>query len=341
MAIPVFKPSIKRKEMDAVLTTMVSDSIGPGPESDRFASETSKYYGHAGGIAVRTPLEALRLALRGLEIPEDSRVVISPLAPGWYGEVFADLSLVPVFADVDPDNGCVSLGSIGHRLDSKVKAIVVHYPLGLVPDIAGITDLGLPVIEDISQSLGANDGESLCGGFGRFTMVSTEADGIVTSGGGAVVTGKSKRDYGRLRSLIGEAADEIRMSDMNAVLGAVQLEHIERNLTARGEIAKLYQDAVMKTKHRMLVQRGDAENVHFSFPVLLEAGLKNVRQYASKKGGETLSAFENTVFQRYPDPEYPCPQADSLALRCLLFPLYPMLGKRNTESVIKVLSTLP
>lgn len=327
--------------MDAVLTTMVSDSIGPGPESERLASETSKYFGHAGGIAVRTPLEAMRLALRGLELPEGSRVIVSPLAPGWYGEVLGEESLVPVYADVDPDNGCMSLESIEHRLDPEIKGIVVHYPLGLVPDITGIIGLDIPVIEDVSQSLGANNGESLCGGFGRFTVVSTEAAGIITSGGGAVVTGRSKRDYGRLRSLSGETGDDIRMPDMNAVLGAIQLEHIERNLTARGEIAKLFQDAVMKTKHRMLVQRGDAENVHFSFPILLEAGLKNVRQYASKKGVETLPAFENTVFQRFPEPEYPCPNADALALRCLLFPLYPMLGKRNTETVIKVLSTLP
>ena len=341
MAIPVFKPSIKRKEMDAVLTTLVSDSIGPGPESDRLASETAKYYGHAGGIALRTPTEALKLALNALELPEGARVIMSPLAPGWYGEVLADLKLGAVYADVDPENGCMSLESIEHRLGPEIKAIVVHYPLGLVPDIAGMLDLGIPVIEDISQSLGANNGEGLCGGFGRFTLVSIEAEGIITSGGGAVVTGKSKRDYGRLRSLLGETGDGIRLADMNAVLGAVQLENIERNLTARGEIAKLYQDAVMKTKHRMLVQRGDAENVHFSFPVLLEAGLKNVKQYASKKGVETLPAFENTVFQRFPDPEYPCPQADSIALRCILFPLYPMLGKRNTETVIKVLSTLP
>jgi dTDP-4-amino-4,6-dideoxygalactose transaminase len=327
--------------MDAVLTTMVSDSIGPGPESDRFASETAKYYGHAGGIAVRTPLEALRLALKALELPEGARLIVSPLAPGWYGEVLAELSFVPVYADVDPDNGCVSLDSIEHRLDTETKAILVHYPLGLVPDIAGIIGLGLPVVEDISQSLGAHNGEGLVGGFGRFTLVSTEAEGIITSGGGAVVTGKSKRDYGRLRSLSGETGDGIRLPDMNAVLGAIQLENIERHLSARSEIAKLYQDAIMKTKHRMLVQRGDAENVHFSFPVLLESGLKNVRQYASKKGVETLPAFEDTVFQRYPDPDSPCPQADALALRCLLFPLYPMLGKRNTENIIKILSTLP
>jgi len=28
-------------------------------------------------------------------------------------------------------------------------------------------------------------------------------------------------------------------------------------------------------------------------------------------------------------------------LRCVLFPLYPMLGKRDVETVCKVLATLP
>jgi dTDP-4-amino-4,6-dideoxygalactose transaminase len=36
-----------------------------------------------------------------------------------------------------------------------------------------------------------------------------------------------------------------------------------------------------------------------------------------------------------------CPNARSLTLRCLLFPLYPTLGKRDVEAVCRVLSTMP
>jgi dTDP-4-amino-4,6-dideoxygalactose transaminase len=42
-----------------------------------------------------------------------------------------------------------------------------------------------------------------------------------------------------------------------------------------------------------------------------------------------------------PPPAVHCPNARSLVLRCLLFPLYPMLGKRDVEAVCRVLSTLP
>jgi perosamine synthetase len=41
------------------------------------------------------------------------------------------------------------------------------------------------------------------------------------------------------------------------------------------------------------------------------------------------------------EPVAAYPNARSLVLRCLLFPLYPMLGKRDVEAVCRVLSTMP
>jgi len=35
------------------------------------------------------------------------------------------------------------------------------------------------------------------------------------------------------------------------------------------------------------------------------------------------------------------PEARGLLLRCLLFPIYPSLGRRNIDTISKVLMTLP
>jgi dTDP-4-amino-4,6-dideoxygalactose transaminase len=69
--------------------------------------------------------------------------------------------------------------------------------------------------------------------------------------------------------------------------------------------------------------------------------MKDVRQYALKKNVDTMPAFADTIAALEDSPAAHCANARSLVLRCLLFPLYPMLGKRDVEAVCKVLATLP
>ncbi len=131
------------------------------------------------------------------------------------------------------------------------------------------------------------------------------------------------------------------MSDMNAALGISQLAALESFVQARREIAAAYTQSLLKSRHKPLLQKLDAENVLCSFPVVLAEGMKDVRQYALKKNVDTLPAFAASIAALEDSPAAHCANARSLVLRCLLFPLYPMLGKRDVETVCKVLATLP
>ena len=52
-------------------------------------------------------------------------------------------------------------------------------------------------------------------------------------------------------------------------------------------------------------------------------------------------AFTDTVAALEGSEASHCVNARSILLRCLLFPLYPTLGKRDVETTCKVLATLP
>ena len=43
MSIPVYRPTLKRRDMDAVLTCMVSDEIGPGSLAEQFSKEVARF----------------------------------------------------------------------------------------------------------------------------------------------------------------------------------------------------------------------------------------------------------------------------------------------------------
>ena len=69
--------------------------------------------------------------------------------------------------------------------------------------------------------------------------------------------------------------------------------------------------------------------------------MKEISQYAKKKGINTRIAFEHTALDVLNIEQFPCPNARVFKMRCILFPLYPMLGKKNISLISKVLATLP
>jgi len=182
MLIPVFKPTIKRKDMDAVLTCMVSDSLGPGEITDSFVTRVSEYLELPGGIALREYPRALEIALELLDLPEGAKVIISALSPAFYIDVLKRKGYEPLIADVDPSNAAIHPERVAELLPLGPAALVVHYPLGFVPDLEALSQFGLPIIEDISTALGSHTGVKRGGNYGRFVIVCCEPDGIITAG---------------------------------------------------------------------------------------------------------------------------------------------------------------
>jgi dTDP-4-amino-4,6-dideoxygalactose transaminase len=321
---------------------MVSDRIGPAKLSRQCAHEAAKYIGCHDGFAFREYGRAAQIALSCLELEEGDSVILSPFSSQILLNVLNELELKPLYADVGEDECVVSMEKIEKLMVYSPKAIITSATLGYIPDMEGLAGLGLPIIEDISQGLGGNTGQKKAGRYGEYILVSMEEEGLVTAGGGAVLLGQGRKQYAKIKSLIDPIySSNIQLPDMNAALALVQLESLEHNLQIRNDIARVYSNALAKSRHNLFVQNGEGENIYYSFPVLLTADLKDVTKYALKKGVKTLPAFEGTCLNQFQIEETPCPVARSIILRCILFPLYPTIGKKNSETISKVLSTLP
>ncbi len=341
MNISVFKPSIKRREMDAVLNCMVSDRIGFGKSASQLTRDLCDYLGmKGGGLAFKEYYRALKAAVEGLELEPGDGVIISALAPNLYISVLEDAGLEPLIADVDPDSSLADIELI-ESAAADAKAIIVNYEMGFFPDMDRIAETGLAVIEDISMALGAERDERKAGTYGRFTVVNMDEDGLITTGGGAAVLASSKNDGKKLSSIAEELHHTVFLPDMNASLGIVQLKNLPEYIESRAEIADIFSKSLMRSKHRRLTQKDEASNVHYSFPVVLETGIHEVAAYAMKKNVLTEPAFSGSIAAYSEEVQTNCPNAKALLLRCVNFPLYPMLGKNNISVISRVLSSLP
>ena len=86
--IRFYKPALYRKDMDAVLQTMVDEKIGPGERKKEFLRSFAAYIGKKDGIALRSYPDAIVAALHALGIEEGESVMISVLSPRIYLEAF-------------------------------------------------------------------------------------------------------------------------------------------------------------------------------------------------------------------------------------------------------------
>jgi dTDP-4-amino-4,6-dideoxygalactose transaminase len=326
--------------MDAVLTAMVHEKIGPGEQASRLIQIAKEYLDFDFCMALRSPVNALSIALRALDLPTGSSVLISALSPQYYITVLTDLGLNPVCVDVDESSLCVTVDLIRAKLNQDVRAIALHHTLGFVPDVPALLELNIPIIEDCSRSFGSHWLDRRSGTYGVFTILGLEEQDVLTAGGGALLFAHGRREGTVLRHF-SDLPAEYRLPDLNAALATIQFKEAERNYEKRKEIAGVFTQAALRIRHKRPFQIGEGEYNNFSFPLILETGMKDVVSYAAKKDVEIDSAFSDTVAGKFPDVSRSCQTANSLVLRTALFPLYPRLGKSQVAKVAKVLATLP
>lgn len=330
--------------MDAVLNCLVTDSVGPGEFLDRLHKVAKEGLGFDAGIALRSPHAALGLALDALGLASGDAVLLSALSPIYYLDAIKAKGLLPLVCDVREDLPLPSSASAAEAIASaevKPKAFVLFEAAGLLPDFEDLQGLGLPIIEDISQSLGAYRGETRAGGFGLLAFLGMEHDAIATAGGGAILFAPARREGTVLRNLSERVPPELHMTDYNAALGWAQLKELGNVLERRRELYGVLSQSIARGRHKRLSQDGEGEPGYYAFPVSLASGMKEVRAYAKKKEVETSVLFEGSFAARTELPEGAYPRARSFVNRGLGFPLHQRIGASGAQKLARVLATLP
>ena len=341
MKIPVYSSTIRRSEMDAVLTCMVEEKIGPGEVCQKLIKQICETFSVSGAAAFRSPAIAFSYALTALNLEENSAVIISALAPSWQYIELKRKKLKPLVIDVQQDNPLVSAESVEKAALAGGRVLVLHETLGFLPDMDKIAALNIPVIEDISQSAGAFYKDKPAGSLGVFSILGLEEKDILTGGGGGVLLAPERRNAFILKKLYDEAPVTDILPDINASLAFVQLKQMAKNTALRTEMNEMYLRALMQGKHKTMPLTEGSTNPVYSFPVILNSGLTEVQKYASKKNIEIEAAFKNSVIDYLQESQEIFIYAASLLLRCVLFPLYPRLGAKKAAEIAKVLATLP
>ncbi len=340
--IRFYKPALYRKDMDAVLQTMVDEKIGPGERKKEFLRAFAAYIGRKDGIALRSYPDVIVSALHALQVEEGDSVLISVLSPRIYLEAFRRAGVKPVLIDTD-EMGLPSMEDAAAKLGENPKAIIYYEPVCQIPEsFESVKELGLPVIEDISQSLGSVYGdETRAGMCGDVVISEFEENGVVSTGGGAAAVSSDEGIIERLKKDAAAGSPFIDLPDMNAALGIVQLAKVDTLIARRNELYRLFTQAQMKSNSRLFGSSSPTFMANgFGFSVVVNTKPDDAMAFAEKHGVSSRRTFTSSIGVKYQDKYERFPNAIAPITRGISFPLYPFLSKSEIESIQRVVSHL-
>jgi perosamine synthetase len=255
-SIELAKPVLGRPERIAVSRVMRSGYLAQGPEVLKFENEFSKLVEEQECVAVNSGTSALLVALLSLGIGKGDEVLVPSFTFAATANSISLTGATPIFVDVDPRTFCMDPLEVSKSLSAKTRAILVVHLYGLPADMKSLVSIAkqnnLLVIEDAAQAhLAKIDGKPV-GTFGDAAAFSFYPTKNMTSGEGGMAVFKDS-EAGRLSRLYRNQGMEkryeneivgfnLRMTDIHAAIGRVQLRRLEKSTSARQENANFLSD---------------------------------------------------------------------------------------------------
>ena len=341
MKIVSSKPTITRKDLEGVLDCMIHDELNTGSPVKTFESAVSDITTLKYPLAVNSLVSAYILIFRALDISADDEVII----PSFYsGAPLSAMKLTggkPVIVDSSQSSVFPSVEQIKEKITEKTKAIILSDSCGFHAETEGLQDAGIPVIADISHSIGTEVNEKPAGSYAAFAVASFAPSMIITTGNGGIVLTNNSKYFSVMREMRSGADDtpgfDFTMTDLQGAMGVSQVMKLKDFIRRRREIALKYYESIRITTHKPVFPYSDSF-AYQSFPVLFDSPADRLDKYWKKNGieiGKTLPAPLHALLGL---KGFDFPNADRLSKKLFSLPLYPTLTKKEIDKIAKSLA---
>jgi dTDP-4-amino-4,6-dideoxygalactose transaminase len=257
-SIPLAAPVLGELERERILEVLSSERLALGPLLPAFERAFADRLGAAFASAVSSGTAGLHLALRAVGVSDGSEVITSPFSFVASANVAIYERARPVFADIDPVTLNLDPDAAAAVVSSRTSALLPVHIFGYPADIPAFERLGIPIVEDACEALGAVRADGSLVGAGKHPAVfGFYPNKQLTTGEGGMVTTAdpsikerldSERNQGRAPDMGWLDHDRLgfnyRLGELACALGLAQLEHLEEMLDGRSRVAGLYREAL-------------------------------------------------------------------------------------------------
>ena len=359
-AIPLARPVIGEREEELVLEVLRSGMLSLGPMLPRFEADFAARLGVPHASAVSSGTAGLHLALRACGVSDGDEVVTSPFSFVASANAPIYCGARPVFADIDPVTLNLDPDAARAAVTERTSALLPVHIFGAPADIPAFETVGLPIVEDACEALGAvHDDGSLVGSRGHAAVFAFYANKQMTTGeGGVVVSGDpavkeridSERNQGRAPNMDWLDHDRLgfnyRLTDIQCALGIAQLERLDDMLAARARVADWYSEALASVEG-LALPAPIAGRSWFVYVVQLPRGAgRDETIVALRERGVASKPYLPAIHlmsfyrERYGHRPGEFPVCEDVAERSLALPFFPQMEQGQVEQVASALKAV-
>lgn len=335
--IPHSRPTLDETDIAAVVEVLRSGQIAQGPRVAAFEQALAEYVGMAGAVAVNSGTSALHLALLALGVEAGDEVVLPSFVCCALLNAVSYVGAVPVLADVGRDLN-IAAEDVKRRLTPRAKAVILPHLFGTPVDPRPFRELGLLVVEDCAQAIGAELDGRKCGSLGDVAVFSFYATKMMATGEGGMVASDSTEVLARVRDLrdYDKRPDyrlryNYKMTDLAAALGISQLRRLDGFVSKRREIAAYYTARLSGANCSPPERPAGASPAYYRYVTLVDGDASRI---ISRLETEGIAAA-----QPVPQPlhvwtgQTGFPAADEALRRAVSLPIFPGLTPGEVEHV--------
>lgn len=348
--IPHSRPTVGDEEARAAAAVIGSGQIAQGPAVEAFEAAVAGLAGMRGGVAVASGTAALELALLALGVGPGDEVILPSYVCTAPWLAVRRVGATPILADIEPATYNLDPGSVRKTLSPHSRALIVPHLFGLPADLTALATLGLPIIEDCAQTLGAAENGRAVGSLGRVTVCSFYATKLMCTGEGGMLLANDSPLLARARALrdydaaptLEPAAYNRKMADLQAAVGLCQVRRFKDFLARRAAIAAAYTAALQPLGLPPPAAPAGRSHVYYRYVTRWIRSKPSLDEILARLEQEGIQARRPVYrpLHRYLDLTG-FPATDEAQAQALSLPIYPGLTEeqvgRVTAALAKVL----
>jgi len=347
--------NIQNKNLNDIKKIIFKNNFILGDEVNEFEKKFSKYTGAKYAVGVANGTDALTIALKILNLPRDSEVIIPAMT--YCSTAFAILNagLTPVLADIEDDTPLISIEKLVKKINKKTKVIMPVHLYGSVVDIIKIKkkikNKGIIIIDDCSQAHGATFNSLKVGSLADISCFSLyPGKNLGAYGDAGIITTNNIKFYKKIKNFRNLGSDvkfvhnqigfNSRLDTIQAKILTNKLLNLNRYNRNRKKISKYYDININNSKieklrythgsvyHQYVIKVKDRNKlIKFLEKNKIQFGIhypKSINKIDSLKKFFTKKVFNN---------------AENLAKKCLSLPIEPTLSKKEIQYIVKKLNS--
>lgn len=353
--IPISIPHLYKEDKQYAIKAIKDGHIGQGNNIKLFEEKFSNYCGRTYGVTCSNGTVALYLAIKALNLPKGSEVIIPSMTIVSCLTSVLENDLIPVFCDVHPDTWNIDFKSALYKINSNTSAIIVVDTYGLVVSVDDILSIksqypNIKIIEDASEAHGASYWDYKAGSIGDISTFSFYSNKIITTGEGGMILTDDKNIYQRLLSLRNlnfternkyihsEAGWNFRLNNISCSIGLGQLKNINQTVNQRVRIALRYNRNLGKCSYIQLPFESFSHvNVYWYYAVIIKKNYDKVLKALQENKIDYRHFFYPLHKQPFINSEESLPVSEYLFDNGLILPTFTKLKNSEIDFISKVI----